>query len=306
MPRRRMTLLALALAAAVSGMARVPTASTQQRADDRASDLLIRIKGPLAIEAGDSVGSAWVFGNDARVTGTVRDRLFVVNGSARIEGSVRSVTIMNGHLELGPTARVTEDVLLYRSTLNRSPDARVGGTIHHESGASFSAPALWILWVSVTLALVAAGLVFARLATAALDDAARIGATSPGRTLLATAILVIGLPGAAVLAFVSGLGFVLGFLILFVIVPAAAFVGYFVSALALGRGLLGMPQRRERNIYAYMATGVVVLQLLALMPVVGLLVAILAGQVGAGAFAYRIWRQQHRTTTQPTAVAVPA
>ena len=306
MTPRWTTLLAIALAVGGPVLAGVPVASTQERADDRASDLLIRIKGPLAIEAGDTVGSAWVFGNDARVTGAVRDRLFVVNGSARIEGSVRGVTIMNGHLELGPTAQVAEDVLLYRSTLSRSPDATVGGGIHEEPGASFSASALWILWVSVTLALVVVALIFARLATAALDDAARMPTSSPGGTVLMATILVVGLPGAAVLAFMSGLGFVLGFLILLVVVPALTFVGYFVSALALGRAALGVPERRAPSIYTNIATGVLVLQLLALIPVVGAVIAVLAGQLGAGAFAYRIWRQQRRDMTLPAPVAVPA
>ena len=90
------------------------------------------------------------------------------------------------------------------------------------------------------------------------------------------------------LAFMSGLGFVLGFLILLVVVPALTFVGYFVSALALGRALLGVPERRAPSIYTNIAAGVLVLQLLALIPVVGALIVVLAGQLGAGAFAYRI------------------
>lgn len=302
----RRTLFAVAMAVAAFAGGAGGSSPSAQQAEERGSDLLIRVQGPLAIEAGDTVGSAWVFGNDARVTGTVRRRLFVVNGTARIEGAVRGVTIVNGHLELGPTARVAEDVLLYRSTLNRSTDALVGGAIHEELGPSFNASALWVLWVSVTLALMVAGLVAVRLGVPGLDGAARLPTRAPGGTLLTTVVMVVGLPMIATLAFISGLGFVLGIFVLVFLIPALSLIGYLVSALAMGRGLLRIPERPERSDYVSVATGVFVLQLLALMPVVGVLIVILAGQIGAGALIYQTWRQQRAMYRRPIAMAVPA
>jgi hypothetical protein len=297
--------LMLSIIAGASTAGPLTAARGQEAAKQSASDLLVRIKGPLAIEAGDSVGGAWVFGSNARVTGTVRERLLVVNGDARIEGAVRAVTIVNGHLELGPTARVAEDVLLYRSTVTRAPGATVGGAIHTENGASFSASALWVLWASVTLAMIVAGLVLVRLVTPALDDTALTITRAPAATLLTTALLVLGLPAAAILAFMSGIGFVLGFLIVFVVIPVSTFFGIFVSALALGRALLDTPERR-RSPYTGMGVGVFVLQLLGLIPVAGMLAVIVAGQIGAAAFVYRTWRRQRSDVRRTTAELLPA
>lgn len=302
----RRSLLAVAFALMTLASVDPVFAARPQESEDRGSDLLIRIKGPLAVEAGDTVGSAWVFGNDARVTGTVRDQVFVVDGIARIEGSVRGVTIVNGHLELGPTARVAEDVLLYRSTVSRSSGAFVGGKLHHELGPSFSASALWILWVSVTLALIVVGLVVARLGAPTVEEASRFPASTPGATVLTAAAVIVGLPAAAVLAFMSGLGFVLGIIILLFVIPALAFAGYFVSALAMGRALFGIPERRSRSVYAHIATGVLALQLLALIPVVGALVTIVASQIGAGGLVYRTWRQQRTSHRPPLTSPLPA
>jgi hypothetical protein len=255
------------------------------------TDVLARFNGPVNVPQNDTLGSVWVFNNNAQIGGRLRQDLFVVNGRARVDGTVNgNVVVAGGHLELGPSARVGGDVLLYRSTLTRAPGATVAGRIHEERGASFSAKALWFLWFAMTLAIVVAGLLLAYLVGPALQDAARTISTNTGGTLVAAVLLLFGLPAAAILCFMTGIGVAVGFFILFVVMPAAAFVGYIVSGIRVGQMLLGRGRPPGDRPYLTTALGIVALQVIAVIPVIGALVALAASQVGAGALLYRTWR----------------
>jgi hypothetical protein len=174
--------------------------------------------------------------------------------------------------------------------MTRAAGAAVTGRIHEEQGASFSARALWFLWISMTLAIVVAGLLLAYLVGPALQDAARTISTDTGGTLLAAVLLLFGLPAAAALSFMTGIGVAVGFFILFVVIPAAAFVGYIVSGIRVGQMLLGKRTQPGDRPYLTTAVGILVLQVIAVIPVIGALVALVASQVGAGALLYRTWR----------------
>ena len=137
----------------------LPLSSLTAQQESARSDLLVRIHGPVTVNAADSLGTVWVINSEVNVAGSV-DELVVINGTARISGTVRGTVVLFGSdAVFSRGAHVGKDVVLYRSTTNELAGV-VAGRIHRESGASFGPQALWVLWLSITLALIAGGLAF--------------------------------------------------------------------------------------------------------------------------------------------------
>jgi hypothetical protein len=274
-------------------------------------DLLLRVGGAAHVGPADSVGTVMVIRGTGMIDGVVGEQLVVIRGTARVAGRVHGdVVAMNGHVDLAPGAHVDGNVLLYGSTLTRSPGAVVAGQIHEERGLSFGARAIWFLWLGTTLTLIVAGLVFATLATRSLIASAEMIGAATGPTLLTALLLWIGLPALAFLAFVTVIGIPLGFAILFFVLPALTVIGYLVTGTALGRRVL----RRRRPppdviavvrepLYAEVTTGVLILQIIGFIPGLGGLVIILAGLLGAGALLYHAWSRRRRGEVEPVVLS---
>lgn len=263
---------------------------------DRVSDVTVRINGPVHVASGDTVSTVSVVNGNAVIEGVVREQLVVVNGVARITGSVGGdAVVVNGRLDLEPGSRIGGDVVLFRVDVNRAPGAEIGGRVQRVRGPGIS-PIIWrIFWLAITAALILGGLVFALIAGRQLGDAALLIATRPGPTILTALIVVIGLPALAVLCFISVIGIPLGLLVLFFLIPILALLGYIVTGAWLGAVTLGAIRRtgfrRELAGRLVVATviGIVLLQILGLLPWFGGLVVIAASQLGAGALVYRTW-----------------
>jgi len=279
-----------------------PAGVNGQPAERQQSDLLLRIAGQANVSPGDTLGTVWVIGNHADIRGEVHE-LVVINGTARIEGSVTgNVVLVKSHADLTPSARIGNDLLLYGSTAATSPGATIKGTIHQEMGPSFGARALWFLWLSITVALIGAALVFVYLAGPPLEGISDTIRGDLTGTLMTTLAVVVGLPGLAILSFMTGVGFVLGVFIIVVLIPLLAFAGYVVAGMATGKALLGRVQTRRRSLYVSAAVGIVALQIIAIIPGIGGLVLLVSSQLGAGALLYRTWLRGRtvRTISAPT------
>jgi hypothetical protein len=300
------------LLACLAFVVSAPGAHAQRNQEE---NLLLRVGGTARVGPADSVGSAMLIRGNGVIEGAVGDQLMVIRGTARVTGRVHGdVVVMNGHLDLAPGAHVDGNVLLYGSTITRSPGAVVTGQIHEERGLSFGARAIWFFWLGMTLMLIVAGLVFAAFATRSLIESAGMIGAAKGPTLVTALLLWIGLPALAVLAFVTVIGIPLGFMILFFVIPALTLLGYLVSSTALGR--LVMRRRRpppevvgvvREPLFAEVTTGVLILQIIGFIPGLGGLVIILAGLLGAGALLYHAWsrrRQQREVEVPVPAVAV--
>ena len=265
-----------------------PVTAVAQSHDDTKSDLLLRIDGPASVGPSDSVGTLIVIGNDATVLGSVED-LVVINGTARVAGTVKdNLVLFNGRADLAPTARIGKDVLLYRSTITRALGAHITGRVQNETGLSFGARGLWLLWLSLTIAIIAAGIVFAYLAGDQLNGVAEAMKSEWRGTLIATLFVVVGLPTAAVVSFMTGIGVVLGLFILFVTIPMLSLVGLLVAGAALGRAVLGI-RSSEQKTYAAIALGLFMIQTAAVVPGLGGLIVLASSQFGAGALVYHAW-----------------
>jgi len=282
-----------------------PVAASGQSADRQRSDFIPRVKAPVTVGAADTIGTLVVVGNDASVVGNVTD-LVVINGFARVSGTVSgNVTVINGTAELQSGGRITKDMMLYGSTLVRQQGALVEGTIHNERGLSVSAPALWMVWVSVTLALIVAGMILGYLAGPSLEKTAQVMQKDWPHMLLTTFYLVCGLPLIAVLAFMTGIGAVVGLFILFVLIPMLSLAGYLIAGTAFGRIILA-DRDVTREMFGPIAVGIVAIQLFALIPVIGGVMVILCSQLGAGAIVSESWRRTREKRSGGEIVLQPA
>lgn len=270
---------------------------------DDITDVLIRVNGPVSLAPAEEAATVLVVGHDAAIEGTVREQLIVVNGTARVTGRVLgSVVVAGGRLELGPRASVGRDVALFGSTVALAPGAVVGGGVQ-EHGLMVSGRYLWIAWIAMTLVLVAASGLFAAFAGRQLGESARLLVARPGETLLAVVVLWVAVPLLTAPLFLTVVGVPLAIGVLLFLLPALWFLGYIVTAAAVGIGLLRVTWEPGRPLLREAAAGVVVLQLAAFMPVLGLVLLLIAGQGGAAALVLRAWRGwQARRVVHPIVV----
>lgn len=289
--------------------------------------VLVRVGAPARVRAGESERTVVVVGADAVVDGTVLENLVVVGGDARVAGRVAGdIVMVGGRLALEPGARVGGDVLLHGdSRLAQAPGATVGGTVQRRTGISFGPFAGWLLWIGVTLALVLAGLLFAAIGGRQVDEAAALLLRRPGPVVVTTLVLIAAAPILAIIAFLTVIGIPAGIALLVALVPALGLAGYLAAAMALGDVVLrrlGRGRREEPSIraarveakhgpgregvvpgapgetvrapaavhpYREVALGVILFQIVLLIPFLGFILVVLAAHLGAGALVYRTW-----------------
>jgi hypothetical protein len=286
-------------------MLALPLASLSAQQESEKSDLLVRIHGPVVINPGDTVGTVWVINSDVKVMGSVQE-LIVMNGTAHISGTVRgSVFLFGSSGVLASGAHVGKDVLLYRSTIDGTSGA-VAGTVHREGGASLNAQALWMLWLSITIALIATGMVFGYFFGDSFASVADQVRNNWRGIFLVTLVMVCGLPLAAVLSFMTGVGFVLGLFIMFALIPALSLLGYVVAGTSIGRALLQVPETSRMKMFGSIAVGIVVIQLMAIIPAIGAISVLLGSWFGAGALVHSALQRGKRALPAGNLITQPA
>lgn len=293
----------LSIVLAVAGASQTIPSPPASKVDD----LQIRINGPIHIAAGDTASAVWVINHNATIDGVVAKGLGVINGTARITGSVvGGVVVVNGQLELAPGARVGGDVMLYRSTMTRANDAVIVGAVNQEKGFSVGAGAIWLVWLSFTIVVLLAGLVFMELAPTTLTESVRQLSEHRGQSVWTAFGVAAAVPGLAFVSFATVIGIPLGLTLLFVVIPALTFLGYLVAGAALGSalGTRLLPTGDRSRRFAPIVIGLVTLQVVTGLPVIGGLVGFLASLVGVGALVARTWSRHHPVVT--AGLAAPA
>ena len=294
---------------------------------EEARGVLVRVGAPARVRAGETERTVVVVGSDAVVDGTVLENLVVVGGDARVAGRVAGdIVMVGGRLALEPGARVGGDVMLHGDArLAQAPGATIGGAVQRRTGISFGPFAGWLLWFGVTLALVLAGLLFAAVGGRQLDEAAALLLRRPGPVVVTTLVVIAAVPILAITAFFTVIGIPAGIALLVALVPALGLAGYLAAAMALGDVVLrrlgrgrreepsvraarleaergpgreavvpgapGEPARAPAAVHPYreVALGVILFQIVLLIPFVGFLLIALAAHLGAGALVYRAW-----------------
>ncbi len=309
MQRRRAIVVILGLVAALLV---VPGAAAQNETTD--DGFLLRVNGTTTVGAAETTDAVFAINGDAVVEGTVRDALVVVSGNAAVAGRVEGdVLVVDGTLDLRPGATVA-DVTLVRGTLNQAQGAAITGEVSERSEfVSFgwgSGLFSFLFWLGTTVVVLLAGLVFAAIGGRQLTGAGNLLTGRTGASLLAAAIVWIGLPILAVLALVTIVGIPLGLAVLLFVLPALWFLGYLVAGTRLGAVLarrFGAQDAPDRP-YLAAVVGLFVFQVVGLVPIVGGLLVALAGLVGAGALgvlAYLGWggRRQAVARRAPAATS---
>jgi hypothetical protein len=288
-------LAGIAAAMLLTGLVAVPVALGADAAD-ASGRVLISIDGDVTLPAGEQADVIVVVNGTATIAGDART-LVVVEGSATLTGAeTETIVAIRSPVELGPGTVVTGDVMTFDSAVHLLGDAEVMGEVNDISASLFAVgmvlgPAILLFWIGFGLATIVAALLLAGLASRQVRMTERIISREP---LLSVVVGLLGLvvfPIAAVILIVSVIGAPLGLAMLFQLWPLLAFIGYLVAAIWIGELLLGRLQTGQASERPYLAAvvGVVLLQLLGLVPVLGI-IPVVASLFGFGALLILIGR----------------
>lgn len=290
--------VALVLAAAIVALLLAPGRVLAQEETD---DIYVRFNGAVDLADGESVDVLVAINGEARVAGTVRDTLVIVNQTATISGDVgRDAIVFNGTLHLEPTAHVGGDVVLIDSTLSQAEGAVVAGSVVERSGASIGAELSRVTaafsvaaWLGMTLLFLLVALGWAAVGGRQLSGIAGLLGARPGLAAGAAAIFWLAVPIVAFVAFVTVIGIPIGITLLVVVAPLLWGLGYVTAGTRLGFFLADLRHATPDLAHPYLEAmvGVGILQLIALIPIVGGIVVALAGMFGAGAIVVHLWRR---------------
>jgi hypothetical protein len=302
----RRILTIAATAAFILGVA-APAVLAADPTPGRDGSALFGLNSDVTVPAGQDADVVFVANADATIAGDVRT-VIVIEGTADLQGAtVDDVFVARGSVTVDAASTVTGDVRTLGSTVTVDPAATVGGTVASMetdvvTATAILAPAILLFMLGFVVVTLVAGLALAALAARQVRAAETLIGHEPGQTLLVGLAGLIVVPVVAVLAMITVIGAPLGLAILFLVWPAAAYVGYLVAGIWIGEWLLrGRGSDRAERPYMAAVVGLLVLQLISLIPLVGAI----ASLFGFGAvllLAWRVFRQPTsagRVTTPP-------
>jgi hypothetical protein len=269
--------------------------------------VLVSTSGDITLPAGEHADVVVVVDGTATIRGEV-NTIVVVDGAANLLGAkTETIVAVRSPVELGPGTVVLGDVMTVQSSVHQTGNAQIQGgvtdmaTVLVGVGAVL-APALLLIFVGFGLAAIVAGLVLAGLAARQVREAEGLISREPILTLAAGIVGLVVFPVVAILLMATLIGAPLGFGILLGAWPLVAFVGYLVAGIWIGDWLLRRtsPERVRDRPYLAAAIGVLLLQVLAIVPVVTLVVMI-ASLFGFGSvLVLSIRKLGSRSVSQPT------
>ncbi len=284
----------------------LPAAVVSAQSTGNDDSFVLQINRSVTVAPDERYEALMVVDDNITVDGTVTDALIVINGDAVVNGEVAGdIVMVNGTLTLGAGATV-DNVNLFRSDLVRDEAATITGDLNEESSLSpivFGLSVVSIVfWIGIVILTMLAGLAFVALAGRFMARATEGILQRPletGVTGLATWVI---LPILAVMAFVSLIGIPVGLVIVLIVIPLLALVGYLVAAYLVGTWLAAVT-KIEVGRYLEVIAGVIVLQLLGLVPWIGGLVVFIATLFGTGAVVYRLWMDRRERREASATVA---
>lgn len=240
------------------------------------------------------------------------EALVVIGGTGRVEGKVKTLVAIGSTVDLGPQARVDEDLVSLGSVVRKSPGSSIIGQEVTVSLPSWSALHLSDRWseeaAPITVGTILIAFVVGYFVSLALGSLylrffpgfqrrveihlrAHRG-SSFGYGLLAQ---ILAIPGGVVLV-VSVVGLLLMPFYL-AVYGVLMFIGYITIAHLIGSAIL---KNRGIRALAPLALGLFLLDLLRLVPVIGWILATLLAIAGFGAVMVTAWHMfQNRRTPPP-------
>ena len=295
MLRRLALVLCVAFAALLPATASANSNRPPTQIDVDRGGFALTVHGSYVLGPNEGIGSVVVIRGDAVIAGTVHHRLVVIDGNADIAGRVDGgVTIVRGTITLEGGSHVNR-VTIIRGTVNRQSGSVVDHGINRRGLGFFRGAVFWLLWLGMTLAVVIGGLVFAAIGGRQLAAASAALTGKLAHSILGAVVIWIGLPALALLAVITVVGIPFG-LALLLIVPLLWLLGYIVAGARLGVALLslgGNPKPVDHP-YVAVALGLIILQIVVLVPILGWAIGLIAGIWGSGALAvgaFDAWRR---------------
>lgn len=243
-----------------------------------------QMTGDLYLAPERTVDSLVTLNGDITVEGHVLDTVFTANGDihvlpgGRVDGDAVSIT---GQVVVDEGGVVSGDRVEMGDRAAQIGDARPRVV---DSGTDFGG-AGWFFWLLGGMGL---GLLLVLLSANSLRSVGHEVSTRSARSALIGFLAPLGLLVLFVVLLISVIGIPVA-LLLIPLVPLTAMFGLFAIAMLAGRRLLEVAGKGELgDVWAILA-GVVLLNLVSLIPVVGALTWIVGGFVGFGATVARIW-----------------
>ena len=274
--------------------------------------VLVSVGGDVTLPAGEEADVVVVVEGTATVEGQVKT-VVAVNGSAVLTGAqVESIVAVGSEVQLNAGTVVTADVMTLDSPVEQTGDAAILGEITDLRASligvgAILAPVFVMFWLGMGLATIVAGLLLAGLASRQVRMTEQLISREPVPTFLVGLLGLVVIPASAIALMVTVIGVPLGLGVMFQLWPLIAFVGYLVAGIWIGDWLLVRLQPgvvRERP-YLAATIGVLLLQLVALVPVLGVVAAI-ASLFGFGALLLLSWRTLTSRPSAGQAAAGPA
>jgi hypothetical protein len=294
-------------------LALLPAVAHAQGPDDEQDDLTIRISGDAFVTEAESVGGLIVIDGNVQIDGEVRDSVVVIDGNLIVSGTVGDhITVIHGDVELQRGARV-HDVRTISGDINKADGASITGKLRERDNfdlpSGFIAALSVYFWFAITLFVVVCGLVFAAVGGEQLKRAAETMTSGAVNAIVGAVFLWIALPILTGLIFITLIAIPLGLAIFVVVLPTMLLLGYITAGARLGAAVLGRFDRQPGD-HPYLAVslGLVILQVLLVIPFLGWLIAAIAGLWGGGALAHTAFVAARGKTFQgtPTSPATPA
>ncbi|HEV7773443.1 MAG TPA: polymer-forming cytoskeletal protein [Conexibacter sp.] len=304
-PRAVRRLALLAVAVAIAALFFLGVGAGHASADDQ-----IVITGGVVVPVGQTAGDVIAFDGPVRIAGHATGDVVAVSGPVRITGRVDGdVAAVSDRAFLAPTARVGGDLLYGDERPVVAQGARVDGSIKDKNwadtlsspGWGLAGPLVW--WLAVTVSTLLVGVLLVLLAPRMLAAAERSAREHLWPAVGWGVLVAIAVPIVAILALITLVGIPFGVALLLALVPVML-VAYVTCAWIIGRRLL----KEGVSPWLALLAGWGVLRVLALIPVVGVLVGLVATVIGLGSLVVALWhaRGPAEPVSAPDAPGRPA
>jgi hypothetical protein len=290
---KRILVIAAAMLIVMLSIAPTALAADLSTRTDR---ILISTNGDVTVPAGEHADLVVVVRGTATIAGDV-DTIVTIDGTADLTGAqAETVIAVRSTVNLAAGTVVAGDVIQLDSVIQTSGGAEILGEV--KDGQAWLvglgvvlAPAFFLMWIGVGLAIIVAGLLVAGIAGRQVRAAGALISHEPVTTLVAGILGLVVIPVVAILLMITIVGAPLGAGILLGLWPLVAFVGYLVAGVWIGEWILHRLQPtvvRERP-YVASVIGLLSLQALSLVPILAI-VASIASLFGFGAVLLLAWR----------------
>jgi hypothetical protein len=268
--------------------------------------VLVSTEGDITVPAGEHADVVVVVNGVATIRGEV-NTVVIVDGSATFLGArTETIVAVRSPVELGTDTVVLGDVMTFDSVVHQTGNAEVVGGVTDMAGAiagfGFAiASALLLLWIGFGIAVIAAGLLLAGLASRQVRTAEAVITEEPVTALVAGIVGLFAFPLIGVALIATLVGAPLGVALLLQVWPVIAFIGYLVAGIWVGDWVLHRtsPDRVRERPYLASVIGLLILGFVGLVPVLGIVSAI-ASLFGFGAVMVLAFRTIRGRVPRPT------